>query len=350
MKRFRWPIGVLSVFLMPQLLPAQFVAGPFGPAPIVGPGPVVVAPAPGVAVSYVRVKKSSAISFSLYRGGYGGYGPVYGPFAPTRVTQVIVEQPIVVLPDPGLHPLAGVLSPRLRTLPPDEEPPPMQPIPPPMDELPPLAGRDAGVFKPLDPDNRDRARRPVPPPIPPQENPKPPMPPVRPPDRPVRPPAPDLDPRQDLARRTDLGKEAFERGEYGRAAERFRQAADLAPNNAEPLLLLAQAHIALGNYRRAFDTIQTGLRLDPDWPKQPFKPIDLYGDNVADYAEHTQAIDDLLTAMPNDPVMLFLAGYQLWFDGRRDEAKLLLQRAAPSLPDPTLVDQFLQALPPAEIL
>src|SRR5205085_2810326 len=176
-----------------------------------------------------------------------------------------------------------------------------------------------GIFKPLDPDNRDRARRPVPPPIPPQENPKVPMPPPR-PDRPVRPPAPDLDPRQDIARRIDLGKEAFEHGEYGRAAERFRQAADLAPNNAEPLMLLGQAHIALGNHRRAFDAIQTGLRLAPDWPKQPFKPIDLYGDNVADYAEHTQAIEDLLAAMPNDPVMLFLAGYQLWFDGRGDEA------------------------------
>src|SRR5439155_2525697 len=135
----------------------------------------------------------------------------------------------------------------------EPEPPPP---PPPMPELrveppdePPLPGRDAGVFRPLDPDNRDRARRPV---VPPKEQPKrDPVPP--PPERPLPPPPMKQNPVDEGQRQLELGKEAFARGEYGRAAERFRQAVDLMPANPLAHLLLGQAQLALGNNPRAFD-------------------------------------------------------------------------------------------------
>ncbi len=336
----RCSIGVLLLLLTASALPAQFVPGPFGPVQV-GPVPVLVAP--GLSLNYLKVKKNSAFALSLNRG-YGSYGPLYGPFPPgyssTRFTQIIVQPTPIFVTGPPLVP--GFLPP-LQPLPPEEE---LPPPPPPLEE-PALPGRDAGIFKPLDADNRDRARRPVP--AAPPDKPKDP-PPLPPQERPMKRLDPDPDPRVEGARRLELGKEAFERGEYGRAAERFRQAADLAPTSAFAQFLLGQTHLALGNYRRAFDALQTGLRLDPDWPRQPFRPIELYGDNVVDHADHTQLLEDLLAATPNDPVMLFLTGYQLWFDGRRDEAKLLLQRAAPSLPDPTLLDRFLQALPPSDVL
>src|SRR5207253_882654 len=110
-------------------------------------------------------------------------------------------------------------------------------------------------------------------------------------------------------------------------------------------LLLGQAHLALGNYRRSFDALLTGLRLNPDWPRQPFGPGELYGENVIEYAEHLRLLEALLAEAPDDPVLLFLTGYQLWFDGRRDEARAMLLRAAPVLPDPFVVERFLKALP-----
>jgi len=222
----------------------------------------------------------------------------------------------------------------------------------------PLPGREAGRFRPLEPDNRERARQPLkpeePPDRPPPKEPPPKEPPPKEPPRQPRlprPPLPNPDPRAESARQVDLGKEAFARGEYGRAAERFRQAVDLAPDDPLPHFLLGRAHVALGNYRRAFDALQEGLALKPDWPLHPLppldRPLDLYGDNVVEYAAHLAALEETLAANPGDALLLFLCGYELWFDGRKAEARELLERAAPALPDSGIVEQFLKALPGA---
>jgi hypothetical protein len=106
----------------------------------------------------------------------------------------------------------------------------------------------------------------------------------------------------------------------------------------------------MGNHRRAFDVLQVALRLQPDWPRQAFRPIDLYGENAADYAEQSRLLEELLADNPADPVILFLTAYQFWFDGRREEARPLFERAAPALPNPGVADRFLQALPGGDIL
>src|SRR5262249_60336911 len=102
---------------------------------------------------------------------------------------------------------------------------------------------------------------PIPPPRPkelPPPAPKPPPPPPR-----VEPPR---DPLAESARHVAVGKEAFAAGEYGRAAFRFRKAAETAPDQPMPQFLLAQALLALGKYRDAVNSIQAGLALDPTWP------------------------------------------------------------------------------------
>ena len=43
--------------------------------------------------------------------------------------------------------------------------------------------------------------------------------------------------------------------------------------------------------------------------------------------------------------MLFLRGYALWFDGRKEEARPLLHRALPRAANRTAIDRFLRALP-----
>jgi Flp pilus assembly protein TadD len=44
---------------------------------------------------------------------------------------------------------------------------------------------------------------------------------------------------------------------------------------------------------------------------------------------------------PNDDSLLFLLGYQLWFDGKRDQAEVLFKRAATLTLDRTHIDRFL---------
>lgn len=163
-----------------------------------------------------------------------------------------------------------------------------------------------------------------------------------------RPPAALADARAESTRQIGLGKEAFARQEYGRAADRFRQAVQVAP--AEPMghFLLAQALFALGRYPEAVAAIHAGLRQKPDFPTEAFAVKELYGANAADLADQVRQIQEAI-GRHNDPVLLFLCAYQLWFDGRQDESRNLFRRAAPLVADTGFIDRFLQARPPGPV-
>jgi thioredoxin-like negative regulator of GroEL len=143
------------------------------------------------------------------------------------------------------------------------------------------------------------------------------------------------------------GRQAFAAQEYGRAAQRFRQAVAAAPREALPHFLLAQALFALGKYGEAVDAILAGMALRPDWPATRFRPRELYGSHAADYSRHLERLEQTLARHPDDPDLLFLYAYQLWFDGRKDEARLLFERALPRAADPGVINRFLRALPAA---
>jgi tetratricopeptide (TPR) repeat protein len=175
-------------------------------------------------------------------------------------------------------------------------------------------------------------------PVPPQDDKLPPLP---------RPQQPEDNPIAESARLVGLGKAAFADQLYGLAAERFLQASKLTPNDPMPQFLAAQSLVAQGKYLEAIDAITAGLKLQPDWPSKRFQPLELYGQHVADYPDNLRRLEDTLTKHPNDAALLFLSAYQLWFDGRKDEARVRFQRARPGVPDPTIVDRFLQAKPAA---
>jgi Flp pilus assembly protein TadD len=164
-----------------------------------------------------------------------------------------------------------------------------------------------------------------------------------------RPPAPADDPREEAERLEELGRESFMDLEYGRAAQRFQQAVRLAPTRPMPRFLLAQALVAQGKYHEAHEAILEGLKLKPDWPTEKFRPVELYGPAVGEYPEHLAALEEARRRHPDDPVLLFLLAYQLWFDGRKEEARPLLRRALPRAKDRTAIERFLRALPPEDL-
>ena len=88
-----------------------------------------------------------------------------------------------------------------------------------------------------------------------------------------------------------------------------------------------------------------GMRLEPDWPLANFRPVTLYGDNVTDLPEHLRRLENALNRHPDDAVLLFLYAYELWFDGRQDEARPLFQRATAVAPDRSFSERFLLARP-----
>ncbi len=103
--------------------------------------------------------------------------------------------------------------------------------------------------------------------------------------------------------------------------------------------------MALGKYDQAVEAIQVGLQIDPDWPTANFRPVKLYDGNIADWPAHLERLADALTRHPDDPVLLFLNAYELWFDGRQDDARALFQRAAAIGPYKGLSERFLLARP-----
>jgi tetratricopeptide (TPR) repeat protein len=156
-----------------------------------------------------------------------------------------------------------------------------------------------------------------------------------------------LDLRAEMQRLLRKGNDAFAAGNYQEALAQYQQAVAKAPLEPMPYFHLAQAHLALGRLAEAGVAIERGMRLHAHWPKAPFQPRALYRDNAGDYERHLGVLAEEVARNMNDEALLFLLGYQLWFDGRREEALVLLRRAGALAHDTTLVDRFLAAAQPA---
>jgi len=160
---------------------------------------------------------------------------------------------------------------------------------------------------------------------------------VRPPVRPL----PDLP--EDKTDPIELGKKAFADRKYGLAAVRFRQAARASAREALPYFLVAQALFALAKYRDAAHAIQTGLDLQKDWPGHRFPLRPLYKGNEVDFLGQLKRLEELVEKHPDDAVLLFVLGYELWFDGRHDKARPLFRKARQFAPLRVYCDRFLKA-------
>jgi tetratricopeptide (TPR) repeat protein len=141
-------------------------------------------------------------------------------------------------------------------------------------------------------------------------------------------PEPLDDPDAEYARLMILGKEAFAQQQYGRAAQRFRQGIALRGRKSEGYILLTQALLAQGKYHEANDAIRAGLIRDPRHPLADFRPIELYRDSPAAYAEHLEVLEEAVERHPMDAELSFVYAYVLWFDGRREQAGRWFARAA----------------------
>jgi tetratricopeptide (TPR) repeat protein len=133
--------------------------------------------------------------------------------------------------------------------------------------------------------------------------------------------------RADADRIVEAGRKAFADSQYGRALELFRKAAEITPNEPSAHYLVSQAYFALGKYREAVAAITAGMALRADWSEARFNSRDLYSRQPPAFDEHLAALRKAATAFPDDPALAFLLGHQLWFDGKREEARPFLLKA-----------------------
>ncbi|GIW80843.1 MAG: hypothetical protein KatS3mg105_2650 [Gemmatales bacterium] len=206
----------------------------------------------------------------------------------------------------------------------------------PEEALRPLPGEKAGDFRPLRPEERERAKDEIPP------GPQNPMPRKAEPEIPLE---PADNPRDEHARLIALGKQAFRQRQYGLAERRFERATQVLPRQAMGWFLLAEARFARSQYREALAAIETGMKLRAEWPLVAFQPRQYYGDNANDFEQYLRKLRGLIESRPNDPVLLFLYAYELWFDGRKQEARRFFQQAEKLADEKTYIQRFLRALP-----
>jgi tetratricopeptide (TPR) repeat protein len=173
-------------------------------------------------------------------------------------------------------------------------------------------------------------------------------PPREPPPLPGAPAVPG-EPQTVSARFVELGKEAFKSHQYGRAERSFRQAVESFAKNRQAHFLLAQARFALAKYGEAVAAIYAGMRLQPTWPNARYRPLDLYDAKSDDFSDQLKRLANVRARNPDDPFLTFLYAYQLWFDGQRDEARLLFQQAKTLTSDPSFIERFLQANPGSSV-
>jgi hypothetical protein len=293
-------------------------------------GQIVIGPTAGtggagtVGRSFGSPRHARHSSFAVYLSNSYGMGNYSYPFGPSgmRVTSISIS----VFPAP---PQLGNLPPGALNQgdPEDREPRIRKPeaVGLPQLQPPPAEGAkpDDPLFRRRVPQDREKLPEPVP----------------------LRREKQELKPADEVTGLVTRGQKAFAMGEYARAERCFQLAGQVAPGEAVSFFFLAQAQFAMGKYQEAVENIQAGLRLDPHWPLSPFQPGKLYEGEPGEFTEQLRHLAEVLGRFPDDPFLLFLMGYQLWFDGKPDEARQWFARAAALTPDKAFLNLFIKAKP-----
>lgn len=142
-----------------------------------------------------------------------------------------------------------------------------------------------------------------------------------------------------------FGDEHFSKQRYADANQRYRQAADAAPDLGEGFFRQAFALAALGRYDTAVKAVKRGLEVTPDWPRTGFRLDVLYVDNQLAKTAHFEAMAKAAAADANNADLLYLLGVYLHFDGHAGRARPFFLRARDLGFDEAYLAGFLKALP-----
>lgn len=140
----------------------------------------------------------------------------------------------------------------------------------------------------------------------------------------------------------DYGDASFRRQEFARAYDRYRKAAESAPNLAEPYFRQALAQSAIGQFLPAVKTIRRGVAIDADWWRSEFRLEQLYASRAAKQA-HFERLALTAGDEPQSADLMFLLGVELFFDGQADRAATFLHRAAELGLEAKLLQGFLNS-------
>ncbi|MBI3836772.1 MAG: hypothetical protein HY288_02405 [Planctomycetia bacterium] len=125
-----------------------------------------------------------------------------------------------------------------------------------------------------------------------------------------------------------FGDANFGKQKYLPAVERYKTAAEMAPDLAEPFLRQGHALVALGQFESAAKAFRRGMKIRSDWSDSGFRLDQIYGADRLAKITHLENLAKAVEANPLDSDLLITLGVQLYFDGQRDRARVFFARAA----------------------
>lgn len=113
---------------------------------------------------------------------------------------------------------------------------------------------------------------------------------------------------------------AFARGRFYESVIAFNDAIEFEPENGILYFARAQAHVAIRDYRSAYDDMIRGMDLVPEWSEVDFSIAELYSDPQW-FEEHFQALSQWVADYPRDYKAHFVLGYIHFFEKDYASAK-----------------------------
>ncbi len=123
----------------------------------------------------------------------------------------------------------------------------------------------------------------------------------------------------------EYGDRQFKKGDYRRAADRYRKAESQAPEIADIYFRQGFAELSAENYPEAVLAMQQGLALKPTWPDSGFVLEELYPSPAAK-REVFRQLHTHLAEHPHDADGLFLLSVLQHFDGQPEAAEVGFRR------------------------
>jgi tetratricopeptide (TPR) repeat protein len=160
--------------------------------------------------------------------------------------------------------------------------------------------------------------------------------------------ASNADARARAARLIALGDEQFGGQQFHSAAQRYRLAAEAAPDVADAHFRQGFAYLASNRHDQAVAAFRRGLAIDPLWVNSSFRLDDLYDGAGLAKSSHIDGLARTALENRSKSDYYFLIGLVLHFDGQQDRAKRFFERAQKlSGADKSHIQVFLK--PPAPL-
>jgi tetratricopeptide (TPR) repeat protein len=125
-----------------------------------------------------------------------------------------------------------------------------------------------------------------------------------------------------------FGDAHFGNQKYSDALDRYKKAAQSAPQVADAWFRQGLALAATGRYDAAVKTIKRGLEIKPDWAASDFSLNTLYGGDDAAKKAQLDAMAKAAEEQPANGDLMLLLGIHLHFDGQKDRAAPFFKRAS----------------------